>query len=105
MSFRDSNIIRPAWPFELNDQSPQAQGLAAWWPCVHPGGNRLFDLFSSKRMMALRGSVNWKASPFGGPSLYFDAVSGDTMVADGQASPTSCTWVIWCMLEAIGAQR
>jgi hypothetical protein len=26
---------RPPWPFELNQQSQQAQGLIAWWPLGH----------------------------------------------------------------------
>jgi Concanavalin A-like lectin/glucanases superfamily len=37
-------LVRPQWPFAVNKDSLQAEGLLAWWPMHPAGGNTLFDL-------------------------------------------------------------
>lgn len=86
MSFRDSQIIKPVWPFALNHNSPQAQGLAGWWPMAHPGGNRLFDLSGQGRHYDLIGAQTWRADQQGFPAVYLDAVSAYAVATlDGTA--------------------
>ena len=44
-------IQRPRWPFTINRDSPQAEGLAAWWPMMPPGGDIVLDLLDGKHQM------------------------------------------------------
>ncbi len=37
-------IQRPRWPFTINRDSPQAQGLLAWWPFQPANAGTLYDL-------------------------------------------------------------
>lgn len=43
------DFVRPLWPFCLNADSPQAQGLVRWWPLGYWPGNE-FDLVSGQQL-------------------------------------------------------
>ena len=40
-------VPKPGWPFSINYDSPQAEGLLSWWP-GEPVGSKLFDLTQNK---------------------------------------------------------
>ena len=56
----------PRWPFTLNKDSPQAQGLVSWWPgIIDPGNKRMVDLIGG-RDMNMRAGVTRALNDFGG---------------------------------------
>lgn len=83
MSFRDEKIIRPVWPFALNHNSPQAQGLVAWYPMAHPGGNKLFDFIGGRDLPP--GGGGWPLTDFGvgwdTASTYTASISSTPLTA------------------------
>ena len=70
---------RGGWPyanplngqFTLNRQSPQARGLAAWWPAAGARGNRVPDMARGIGSLALSGT--------GGTAIGHTAAFGTTM--------------------------
>jgi hypothetical protein len=92
-----SGLSRPSWPFTLNRQSPQAQGLVAWWPCVEAGAFTR-DLSLGGWDLARTG-VPWVAAPqaqtlspdFNGTS---DVLTRDDSPISGMPF-TMAVWAVW----------
>ncbi len=74
---RRSGLEAPRWPFTLNRDSPQAQGLTAWWPIISgSGGSYVPDssLYNFSALVASSGIVI-QPNPFGGFGASFTTVS------------------------------
>ncbi len=79
---------RPMWPFTINIDSPQADGLVGWWPFVPLGGSTLYDLSRHLNNGAMTSMVAdpWQANEsLGGHGLNFDGVNDYVNVPDNGA--------------------
>jgi len=76
---------RPLWPFTVNRDSLQADGLVAWWPFAPPGGDILFDLSGRGNHGTLTNMApesDWVANElFGGLALDFNGVDAVVSIA------------------------
>lgn len=64
-------------PFGLNNQSPQAQGLVAWWPGLGSAGANVLRDFSGRGLHGTfkgPGEPAWAGDAQSGTSLSFDGV-------------------------------
>ncbi len=68
---RTRRISRPRWPFTLNAQSVQAQGLRAWWPGEVSGGKSLIDA-SGRGFYGTLSGPTWAARNGGARVMSFD---------------------------------
>lgn len=50
-------IKKPMWPYVLDVQSPQAQGLTGWYPGDPSGGGKLFDLSGFGKNGTITGTI------------------------------------------------
>lgn len=87
MSFRDQQLVVPSWPFTVNRESPQAQGLVAWWPILHEhGGNSVHCMIDTRNHGAYAsGSQAWGMSPFGFAAAQFTGSSSHQVTGFTQA--------------------
>jgi len=101
---------RPLWPFTINRNSPQADGLIAWWPFAPPGGDTLYDLSGNNNHGTLTNMTpesDWIANKlFGGLALDFDGVD-DGVNAGSDTSIDNIfigggTITAWIMPRTIG---
>ena len=83
-------VQRPRWPFTLNKDSPQADGLIAWWPVWAGGGDTLHaygGLVGIGSTLAsngtLLGNVVWSAEPGGFLNVveFFGGFSGSDYIS------------------------
>jgi len=91
----------PLWPFTINRDSPQAEGLVAWWPFVALGNATLYDLSGNNNNGVI---TNMAANPWlanevlGGHSLDFDGandqvnVTGNNLPTGSQTTFTMSAW-------------
>ena len=97
LRFRAYDGLRaPKWPFELNKDSPQAQGLVGWWPMGPIGGNVLRDFSGRGFDLTLNNMEpdDWIQTRFG-PALDFDGTDEFAEVnrAILETEPlTMCCW-------------
>lgn len=87
------DFIRPLWPFCVNWDSPQAQGLVRWWPLGL--GFARQDLVAGV-MMTVNGDVTVATDPVMRQAYIGDATGDKLTVASTPltAAPLSlCTWV------------
>lgn len=89
------DFVRPLWPFCVNADSPQAQGLVRWWPLGL--GFSYYDLVAGVRA-APNGNVTTANDPVMRQAYIGDA-SGDKLTVASTpltAVPLSlCTWSYW----------
>ena len=97
-----SNV--PRWPFTLNRDSPQAQGLVAWWPVVL--GNGLVDLSGNNHNAALT-AVTLQPSKFGNIATQYDGANSFAQVPAGSGSvfePVQDLFTITCWIDSFAAE-
>ena len=84
----------PKWPFTLNKDSPQAQGLVGWWPMF--GGQGFRDLSGFGHNGVVTGSPNDVASEFGNIIKDFVRADGDLIdVGDiSNVIPIGSAWTV-----------
>lgn len=88
-------------PFTVNHLSPQAAGLAAWYPGNLPGGNTLYDFTGGGRHIALTNGPVWKADNIGLPAVAFDGSNDYGSVASfPYYSEVSC--FLWLKCATVG---
>lgn len=86
------DFVRPLWPFAINRDSPQAQGLVRWWPLGL--GFAYYDLVAGIRA-APNGNVTVATDPVMRQAYIGDASGDKLTVVDAAvtAVPLSlCTW-------------
>lgn len=102
---------RPLWPFTINRDSPQAEGLIGWWPFAPPGGGTLFDLSDNRNHGTLTNmapDTDWVGNEIlGGHALAFDGSNdrvnmGDVRIWDGL---TAASWVLWINKSSTGEDQ
>jgi hypothetical protein len=66
-------IQRPLWPFAVNRDSPQAEGLVGWWPFLPAGGGQAFDLVGGNHGTLNNMNLNsdWVTDPMALSALNF----------------------------------
>jgi Concanavalin A-like lectin/glucanases superfamily len=91
------DIQRPPWPFAINRDSPQAEGLINWWPAQPWGGTTVYDL-AGLSPGTWQGSPVWFDDVLVGPSLNVDGAS--TYVTTGCVLNTAGPFTIsfWAFL-------
>lgn len=72
-------LIRPLWPFTINRDSPQAQGLVRWWPLGYWPGHE-FDLVTGQQLTNTGTTVGFDLTTrryraFSGTSQFFNIPS------------------------------
>jgi len=108
MSVRDEQLIRPVWPWTVNHNSVQAQGLARWWPMAFPGGDRLHEMMSNDRTFSPAfkspSTQLWTYGPIANALNNTTAVAIATYTADDQAWNTAdYTFTAWVRGTSFGA--
>lgn len=97
--YRGSQV--PQWPFTLNTDSPQAQGLLGWWPNGPSIGTlSLYDLVGYNTI-SLTAGVTWSSYYEGDLGAYF----GGSATYGGDASSSyllnsSYSWSQWLIADA-----
>lgn len=101
--FRRSGNEAPQWPYELNKDSPQAQGLVGWWPLFSQGGSVARDLSVSlsngPHNGTVQGTPTWayhKETGLSGVECTGGSTDGFQLTSSGSilpAAPTSMTWM------------
>jgi len=99
-----SPVVRPRWPFTVNRDSPQAEGLEAWYAMSPSGGEDAHDLIDGNTNTSTYASAfsppNWIGTDFG-PVVdmlgrnteFFDATSNFT-ATDGVSKMTAVGWAL-----------
>lgn len=83
---------KPSWPYSINRGSPQAQGLAYWWPGDPAGGKTLFELVRGSDGTLTNGPA-WVPGPEGGMVIDGDATDDYIVFPQtGFANPSSVFW-------------
>lgn len=66
-------VLRPTWPFDLNGESTQADGLIVWMPCVPHPLTAPFDMVRprtrSESTSGSSGTFSWRHDPLFGQVL------------------------------------
>lgn len=96
-------VQRPYWPFAVNRDSSQAEGLVNWWPAQPWGGADVYDLIGANQG-SWQGSPVWFDDPLIGPALSFDGAS--TYVSSGCVLNTAAPFTIsfWAFLISYSQQ-
>lgn len=82
-------------PFALNDQSPQAQGLVAWWPTFPSAGQPVVRDITTIMGLATIIGASWSVSDTFGPVLRLSA-DGHLVTFPAIAKPTAAfTITLW----------
>jgi len=93
-----NTIAKPQWPYTLNTDCAQAQGLVAWYPGDPSDGRSLVDMSGRKNHGTLSniGNTNtsgWTAGYQGGRCLYLDGVN-DAVNLNSQLMPTTTPFTL-----------
>jgi hypothetical protein len=92
----------PAWPFELNRDSPQAQGLVGWWPLAEGAGPTARDLSDGPigrndgTLVGTPTRGNDGGTGLAGLDLTDNSTDGVRLTSSGSifpAAPSELTWV------------
>ena len=76
---------RPSWPFEMNDQSPQAKGLAGWWPLVRTEALITPEMSGHLQPAILNNMpADWHYDPELGDTLNFENITAADSLATQQ---------------------
>lgn len=90
-------------PFALNDQSPQAQGLVAWWPTLGSAGANILRDFSGRGLHGAfvgSGKPAWVGDAqfgmtlsFNGTNDYVNVRDDDNLDVTGSSLLTVTAWI------------
>ena len=71
--------VRPQWPFGINRNSPQSEGLIAWWPFVLRLGTTVRDLVNWHELAFVNAThSNWTTDLITGDHLGVDLVQANS---------------------------
>ena len=97
-------IQRPRWPFRLNKDSPQAEGLIHWWPMMPAQASTAFDLaVIGAQDGSIGGFVTDTSHVEMGPGLNFPGGVGDRITCgdptDVDFEGNDFALVVWLLVN------
>jgi hypothetical protein len=101
-------LARPAWPFRLNTESPQARGLALWYP--HVVGRAFRDESGNGRHSTPSATGltldDVVGTPIGGLGIRFQNSTDEVILPNiSTAIPLPLSIAMWVMSSTAGADQ
>ena len=111
-------LFNGGWPFNhppnchftINEQSPQARGLVAWWPTLGSrSANTLRDFSGYGRHGTLTGDVSWTTNGEIGPVIDYPGTDDYVATVDCNAFSANTTGQLtvtaWCKPDVTNARQ